>query len=90
MVFASVFMLVLITALVVVSRATTYSKRIVHEWNDDDAKQPSQQILNVVAAMSPAERVALFPALSVVPTSAHSETPATASHKRSAKVRISA
>lgn len=89
MLYASVFMVVLIASLVVVSRATTFSQRIVREWNDD-AKQPSQQILEVVAAMSPAERVALFPTLSVVPTSAPSETPEQVPVRHSTKVRISA
>ena len=89
MVFASVFMVVLIVLLVMVSRASTYSKRIVREWSDD-ANQPSQQILNVVAAMSPAERVALFPTLSVMPTGAPSETPELTPRRHATKVRISA
>ena len=89
MVYASVFMVVLIASLVMVSRAMTYGKRIVREWNDD-VKQPSQQILEVVAAMTPAERVALFPTLSVVATSAPSETPEQVPVRHSTKVRVSA
>ena len=75
MVFSSVFMVVLIAATVTVSLATTFSKRIVRELNDDKANMPSQRILDVVAAMSPAERIALFPTMSVAPTSV--------SHKKS-------
>jgi hypothetical protein len=68
MVFASVFMVVLIAALVLMSHATTFGKKIVRELNDDAANQPSQRILNLVAAMSPAERVALSPTMLVAPT----------------------
>ena len=69
MVFASVFMVVLIAAFVMMSYATTFGKRILRKLNDEEANQPSQRILNLVAAMSPAERVALSPTLSVAPTS---------------------
>jgi hypothetical protein len=68
MVFASVFMVVLIAALVFMSQATTFGKKIVRELNDDAANQPSQRILNLVAAMSPVEQVALPPTLLVAPT----------------------
>ena len=51
------------------SHATTFGKRIVRKLNDDAANRPSQRILDLVAAMSPTERVAVSPTLSVAPTS---------------------
>ena len=68
MVFAYLFIGVIITAQVMVSLATTFSRRIVRELNDEAANIPSRQILDAVASMSPSERVALFPTLSVAPT----------------------
>ncbi len=90
MVFASVFMAVLIASLVLVSLSSTLSKRIVRKWNDDGANRPSQRILDIVSAMAPTEKVALFPTLSEMSTNAPRETPELMPVKRSAKVRISA
>jgi hypothetical protein len=69
MVFALMFIAVLIAAQVMVSLGATFGKRIVRELNDDEARMPSRRILDVVASMSPAERVALFPTLSAAPIS---------------------
>ena len=68
MVFAFAFIAVVIAAPVMVSYAMTFNKRIVRELNDDEANRPSQRILDVVMAMTPADRVALLPTSSVMPT----------------------
>lgn len=75
MVLGIAFIVVVIAVPVMVSYAMTYGKRIVRELNDDVANQPSQRILDAVAAMSPAVRVAPSTTLSVAPTSV--------SHKKS-------
>jgi hypothetical protein len=90
MLFASVFMVVLIAALVTVSRAQTYGKKLAREWHEEDAYRPSQQLLDIMSAMSPAEKIALFPTLSVVLTGAPSVTPVQTGAERSAPARISA
>jgi len=90
MVFASVFMVVLIVVLVMVSRAQTFGKKLAREWQEEDSYQPSQQLLDIMLAMSAAEKVALFPTLSVMLTSAPSLTPELTETERSSPVRISA
>jgi hypothetical protein len=70
MVLALAFIVFVIAAPVMVSYAMTFGKRIMRELNDNDANQPSQRILEIVASMSPAQRVALSPTASVAPTSA--------------------
>jgi len=81
MVFALAFIVLVVVAPVMVSLAMTYNKKVVRRLNDREANQPSQRILDAVTAMSPAERVALSPSLSVVPTSvAHKKTDARPSH----------
>jgi len=90
MIFASVFMVVLIAVLVTVSRAQTYGKNLAREWHEEDAYRPSQQLLDIMTAMSSAEKVALFPSLSKVLTSAPREAPDLTEAERSTPVRISA
>jgi hypothetical protein len=90
MVFALVFVAVIIAAPVMVSYVTTFGRRIVRELNDDVANQPSHRILDVVMAMSSAERVVPIPTSSVVPTSATREKSDVRPSRHPAKERISA
>ena len=90
MVFAFVFISVLIVALVLASNAMTFGKRMVNELNDDQANRPSQRILDVVAAMSVAARVAPASPVSVAPTSATREKTDARPSRHPAKERISA
>ncbi len=90
MLFASLFMVGLIASLVMVSRASTFSKKLVCEWQDQDDFRPSQQLLDIMSAMSPAEKIALFPTLSVMSSSAPSVTPELTPATCPAPVRISA
>jgi hypothetical protein len=90
MLFASVFMVVLIAVLVAVSRTQTYGKKLAREWHEVDAYQPSQQLLDIMSSMSSAEKVALFPSLSMVLTSTPREAPELTRIEPSTPVRISA
>jgi hypothetical protein len=90
MVFALVFVAFVIAAPVMVSLATTFNKRIVRDMNDDVANRPSQKILDVVAAMSPAERVALLPTASAVPARVAHEKSDVRPSRQPAKEPISA
>jgi len=90
MVFAYLFIVVIIAAPVVVSLATTFSRRIVRKLNDSAANIPSRQILDAVASMSPAERVALFPTLSVAPTGVRHKKSDVQSTRNPVKESISA
>jgi hypothetical protein len=87
---ASTFIAVLIVALVTVSQATTLNTRIVRKWNGDETNQPSQWILDAVAAMSTAGRVSTSPTLSVAPTSVTHKKSDVPPSRQSAKERISA
>lgn len=89
MVFASVFMVGLIVVLVMVSGASTFSKKIVREWHDEAAYRPSQQLLDIVSKMSSAEKLTLFPTLSMS-AGTPNVTPELMPAEGSAKVRISA
>ena len=89
MLFTAVFMVVLIVLLVGVSRTSTYSKKIVREWHDEAAYRPSQQLLDIVSKMSSAEKLTLFPTLSMS-ASTPSVTPDLIPADGSTKVRISA
>jgi L-asparagine transporter-like permease len=89
-VFASVFMVVIIAVLVMVSRAQTFGKKLAREWQEQDSFQPSQQLLDIMLAMSPGEKVALFPTLSVALAGAPSVTSELTQAERSAPDRISA
>jgi hypothetical protein len=90
MLFTSVFMVVLIAALVTVSQVTTLSKRIVRKSNDDSVNRPSQRILDVVAGMSPADRATLFPAMSAAPTNVTQKESDVRTSRNLIKVPISA
>jgi len=90
MVFASLFMVVLIAALVVVSRASTFGKTLVQEWSDVDSHRPSQQILDLVAAMSPSEKITQFPSLTLLSSGESRENPELVTTIRAPKVRVSA
>jgi hypothetical protein len=81
-------MVVLIAVLVMVSRAQTFGKKLAREWQEEDSFQPSQQLLDIMLAMSPAEKVALFPTLSVMLTSSPSGTPELTGSERSVSVRM--
>jgi hypothetical protein len=90
MVFASLFMAGLIISLVMVSRAATLRTKIVRECRDEHATRPSQQIVDILTAMSPAEKIALFPTLSVMSSRASSVIADLTPVERSADVKISA
>ena len=90
MVFASMFMVVLIASLVTVSRASTFGRKLVREWQDEDEYRPSQQILDIVAAMSRPEKVTPMPTSSGMSTNAPSVAPELVPAKGPAMVRVSA
>ena len=88
MVFALLFMVGLTASLVMVSGAATYRKKVVRECRNEPMYRPSQQILDTLLAMSPAEKISLFPTLSMKSTDATGATSELAPGPNSAQVRI--